>query len=100
MAFYALSLYQKWPFINLYQLLSKMAFSSIFCFFPKRLYQGFLLYRYIKNGLYKPLSRTAFFALSLYCFIENGLYLPLSKTVFFALLLYRFIKKRPLLAYI
>ena len=41
-------------------------------------YQSNHLINQISAGLYQPLSKTAFFALSLYHFIENALYQHLS----------------------
>ena len=91
--FIALLLYWKRPLSaliknSLYQgffTLSKKGLFRFITLLKTAFIEDFSLYCLIKNGLYRPLLKTAFL---LYCFIENGLNWPLSKKAFS---LYRFI---------
>ena len=72
--FFALSLYQKQPFLRIFCFiaLSKTAFICLMSLYWK---QPFLLYCFIENSLYQPLSKMAFNKdFLLYCFIKNSLY--------------------------
>ena len=97
--FIALLLYWKRPLSaliknSLYQgffTLSKKGLFRFITLLKTAFIEDFSLYCLIKNGLYRPLLKTAFL---LYCFIKNGLNWPLSKKGFFALSLYL---KQPLL---
>ena len=104
---FALLLYRKGLLLRIFvlSLHQKRPLSRIFCFIAiskKAFIKDFLLYCFIKNSLYLPLS--AFIKNSLFCFIENTLFGLSQKRLlsrifrfiedglyweFFALLLYR-----------
>ena len=96
MTFFALLLYQKQP-------LSTFIKNRLFRFVVLWLYSKRPLSAFIKKGLFNflGLSKTAFINdFSFYRFVKNYLYRPLSKTTFNAFMLYYSIKKRPSSAFI
>ena len=87
---FALSLYWEQPLSRIFHFIA-LSQNGLYRPLSKMAFFAWLLYHFINNGLYQPLLKMAFFALSLY------LKQPLSITVFFALSLYQ---KWPLLAFL
>ena len=87
---FALSLYWEQPLSRIFHFIA-LSQNGLYRPLSKMAFFAWLLYRFINNGLYQPLLKMAFFALSLY------LKQPLSITVFFALSLYQ---KWPLSAFV